>query len=133
MHEINFNIIKAIAPSIDMATLLFNVRASTSVNVNIYKIQKAINFTYFTPKIFHINPSKTVHIYTFATVTVHIYTVTVAMYSIILLIFHFAPFFLSLLHLQNQLVLLLSLIIFFSLWYTQTHPHKQTNTETHKT
>ena len=40
MHEINFNIIKAIALSIDVTTLLFNVRASTSVDVNIYKIQK---------------------------------------------------------------------------------------------
>ena len=115
MHEINFNIIKAIALSIDVTTLLFNVRASTSVDVNIYKIQKVTNFTYFTPKIFPISPSKTVHIYTFATVTVHIYTVIVVVYSIILLISHFTPFFLSLLHLQNQLVLLLSLIIFFFL------------------
>ena len=38
------------------------LRASTSVDVNICKIQKATNFTHFTPKIFHISPSKTVHI-----------------------------------------------------------------------
>ena len=32
------------------------------MDVNICKIQKATNFTHFTPKIFHISPSKTVHI-----------------------------------------------------------------------
>ena len=85
------------------------------MDVNICKIQKATNFTYFIPKIFHISPSKTVHIYTFATVTVHIYTVIVTVYPIILLISHFAPFFLSFLHLQKRLRLLLSLIIFFFL------------------
>ena len=58
-----------------------------------------------------------------------IYTVTEIVYPIILLIFYFAPFFLSLLHLQNQLKLLLSLIIFFFLWYTQTHPHEHTHTD----
>ena len=47
------------------------------MDVNICKIQKAINFTYFTPKIFHISPSKIVHIYTFTTVIMHIYTVTI--------------------------------------------------------
>ena len=109
------------------------LRASTSLDVNICKIQKATNFTHFTPKIFHISPSKTVYIYTFAIVTMHIYMVTIAVYPIILLISHSAPFFLSLLHLQKQLKLLLSLIIFFFLWYTQTHPHRQANTETHKT
>jgi len=67
------------------------VRKSSSVDVNIYKIQKTTNFTHFTPKIFHISLFKTVHIYTFATVIVR--TVTIAMYPIILLISHFAPFF----------------------------------------
>ena len=102
------------------------LRASTSVDVNICKIQKATNFTHFTPKIFHISPSKTVYIYTFTIVTMHIYMVTIAVYPIILLISHFAPFFLSLLHLQKQLKLFLSLIIFFFLWYTQTNQHKDT-------
>ena len=61
------------------------------MDVNICKIQKTTNFTHFTPKIFHISLFKTVHIYTFATVTVR--TVIVAVYPIILLISHFAPFF----------------------------------------
>ena len=52
------------------------------MNIKLCKIQKATNFTHFIPKIFHINPSKTMNIYTFATV-----------YIIILLISHFAPFF----------------------------------------
>ena len=83
--------------------------ASTSVNINICKIQKATNFTYFylkISKIFHIRPSKIVYI----------------VYTIILLISHFAPFFLSLL-----------LIIFFLRYtQTQTHPHTNTNTQTNQ-
>ena len=63
------------------------------MDVKLFKIQKATNFKHFSPKIFHISPFKTMYIYTFATVTVHIYTVIVAVYPIILLISHFAPFF----------------------------------------
>ena len=47
--------------------------ASTLVEVNICKIckiQKTTNFTHFISKIFHISPSKNVHIYTFIIVTV---------------------------------------------------------------
>ena len=68
------------------------------MDVKLCKIQKAANFTHFVPKFFHISLSNTVYIYTFAIVTLHIYTVTVVMYTIILLISHFAYFFLSLLH-----------------------------------
>ena len=71
------------------------------MDVKLCKIQKATNFTHFVQKIFHISLSKTMYIYTFAIVTMHIYTVTVAVYTIILLISHFAPFFLSLLHAQR--------------------------------
>ena len=74
-------------------------------------MQKVTNFTHLVPKFFHVSPSKIVYIYTFAIVNVYIYTVIVDVYLIILLILHLAPFYLSLLHLQNQL----ELIIFFFL------------------
>ena len=91
-------------------TILFNVckqfimfRASTSVDVKLCKIQKATNFTHFAPKIFHISLSKTVYIITCAIVIMHICTVLVDVYPIILLISHFAPFFLSLFSVHNEL------------------------------
>ena len=45
-----------------------------------------MNFTYLSHKTSHASPSKTMYIYTFAIVAVHIYTVTVTLYTIILLI-----------------------------------------------
>ena len=65
--------------------LTYPLRASTSVDVKLCKMQKPTNFTHFAQKIFHISLSKTMYIYTFATVTVHIYMVTVDVYLIILL------------------------------------------------
>ena len=55
------------------------------MDVKLCKIQKVTNFTHFAPKIFHFNLSKTVYIYTCATVTMHI-----DVYPIILLISHSA-------------------------------------------
>ena len=79
------------------------------MDAKLCKIQKVTNFTHFTSKIFHTSPFKTVHIYTFAIVTMHIYTVTVTVYTIILLIAHFTPFFFSLFSMQNELGLRLLL------------------------
>ena len=56
-------------------------------------IEKEMNFTHLSHKTSHINPYKTVYIYTFATVTMHICTVIVAMHTIILLISQFRTFF----------------------------------------
>ena len=83
--------------------------ASTSVNVNICKIQKATNFTYFylkISKIFHIRPSKIVYI----------------VYTIILLISHFAPFFFS----------PFSSSSFSSDTHKHKHKHTHTHTQTHR-
>ena len=86
-----------------MFVCLLFIRAPVLVDVKLCKIKKkTTNFTHFAPKIFHISHSKTVYIYIFATATVHIYTIIIAVYTIILLISHFAPFFLSLLHLQTN-------------------------------
>ena len=80
------------------------------------------------------------YIYTF--VTVYIYMVIVAVYTIILLISQFHTFFLSLLCVQNKLSLrlLLSSSSFSSDTHkhtrtnipTQIHLHRQINTEIHK-
>ena len=51
-------------------------------DVNLCIIQKDTNFTHFASKILHISVSKSVHICTFTTVTVHICTVIVALYFI---------------------------------------------------
>jgi len=99
----------------------------TSMDVKLCKIQKTTNFTHFALKIFHINLSKTVYIYTCAIVTVHICTVTIVVYPIILLISHFTPFFLSLLHAQRTQSQASPLPIFFFLRYTQTHLHTNTS------
>ena len=90
------------------------------MNIKLCKIQKATNFTHFIPKIFHINPSKTMNIYTFATV-----------YIIILLISHFAPFF-SLFSMQNKLTSPLHIVFFLRYTQTQTHPHPNTSTQTNQ-
>ena len=67
------------------------------------------------------------YIYTFATVIMHIYTVTVVMYTIILLISHFAHFFLSLLIAKRtQCQTLLSLSYFSSDIHKHTHMDKPT-------
>ena len=108
------------------------LRASILVDVKLCKIQKATNFIHVVPKDFHISLSKTVYIYTCATVTVHICTVTVDVYLIILFInFTFAPFFLSLLRAQQTQWLLLSSNT-HKHTHAQTHPHKQINTKIHK-
>ena len=112
------------------------LRDSTSVDVKLCKIQKTTNFTHFALKIFHISLFKTVYIYTFATVTMHICVVTVNVYPIILLISCSLLFFLSLLCAQRTQWLLLSLSS-FSLnthkhTHTQTNPHGQTNRETNR-
>ena len=65
------------------------------MDVNICKIQKSTTFIHFIPKIFRISPSKTVQIYTFAIVTMHICMATVACVYHILLISRFALFFFS--------------------------------------
>ena len=83
------------------------IRASASADVNLCIIQKDTNFTHFASKMLHISASKSVHICTFATVTIHICKVTIALYFIFLIIFSltsqviFSLFFvnsLSLLH-----------------------------------
>ena len=60
-------------------------------------IEKEMNFTHLSHKTSRISPFKTMYIYTFTTITVHIYTIIVAVHIIILLInltiSH--PFFLS--------------------------------------
>ena len=93
------------------------------MNVNIYKIQKVTNFTHFTQKIIHISPSKTVNIYTFAIVTVHICTVTVDVYLIILLISHSHIFF-SLFSMHNKLSDFSSPHLLFPQIHTNTPTHK---------
>ena len=119
------------------------VRASTSALLYSCIIEKERNFTHLSHKTAHISPSKIVHIYTFATATVHIYTVTVDVHPIILLISQFRTFFsLSLLRVQNELSLRLLLSSFaFSLdthkythinTLTQTHTQRQINTKIHK-
>ena len=124
-----------------MKLVIGQLRASTSVDVKLRKIQKVTNFTHFAPKIFHIDLSKTV--YTCATLIVYICTVTVAMYPIILLISHFTHFFFSLFSVHNGLSLRLLLSSsYFSLdthkhththiQSTQTHPRRKINTEIHK-
>ena len=65
------------------------------MDVKVCKMQKVTNFTHFVQKIFHVGTSIIVYIYTFATVIVHIYTVTVDVYPIILLISRLAFFFSS--------------------------------------
>ena len=97
------------------------VKVSTLVDINICKIQKITNFTHFTPKIFYISPSKIVYIYTFATIIVHIYTITVTVHTIILLISQFPTFFLSLLCVQNELNL--RLLLSSSSFSSDTHKH----------
>ena len=67
-----------------------------------FTIQKVAYFTHFDQKNTHISRCKIVYKCTSATVTVHICTVIVALLYIILIIYNFAPFFLSLLHLQNK-------------------------------
>ena len=89
------------------------------------KMEKLTTFTQFEQKITHISGCKLVYKYIIATVTVHICTVTVACVFIILLI-PVRTFFFSLFSVHNEL----SLLIFFFLGCTQTHPH--TNTPTHK-
>ena len=105
--------------------MCFHLWASTPARVNLCKIQKVTNFTHFTPKIFHISPSKVVQIYTFATVTMHRCMVTVARVYHILLISCFAPFF-SLFFMQNKLTSLLNPHHLFP------QIHTNTNTPTHK-
>ena len=65
------------------------------------------------------------YIYTFATVIVHIYMVTVDVHPIILLISQFRTFFsLSSPCAKRTQSQTSPLLIFFFLRYTQTHPHK---------
>ena len=109
------------------------VRASTSALVYSCIIEKKRNFTHLSHKTAHISPSKIVHIYTFATATVHIYTVTVDVHPIILLISQFRTFFSLSSPCAKQTQSQTSpLLIFFFLRYTQTHSHRQINTEIHK-
>ena len=72
------------------------LRASAPVFVYSCIIEKELNFTHLSHKTSHISLSKTVYIYTFVTIIVHIYTITVAVHTIILLISQFPTFFLSL-------------------------------------
>ena len=106
------------------------LRDSTSVDVKLCKTQKTTNFTHFVLKIFHISLFKTVYIYTFATVTMHICTVTVNVYPIILLISCLLLFFLSSLCTTNSVTS--PFLIFFFLKYTQTHPHTNKPTRTNQ-
>ena len=120
---------------------LYMLRASTSVDVKLCKIQKPTNFTHFVPKIFYISLFKTVYIYKFATVTMHICTVTVNVYPIILLISHSHLFF-SLFSVHNELSDFSSPHLLFPQIHTNTPTHKHihtdkstqryTNTPTHK-
>ena len=91
-----------------------------------------MNFTHLSHKTSHVSPSKTMYIYTFAIVTVHIYTVIITVYTIILLI---SLIFFSLLRVQNNPHLLFPQIHTNTSTQTnqhkdtQTHPHEQTNKE----
>ena len=99
------------------------LRASTSVDVKLCKMQKSTNFTHFALKIFYISFSKTVYIYTFTIVTVHICTVTVDVYLIILLISHSHIFF-SLFSMHNKLSDFSSPHLLFPQIHTNTATHK---------
>ena len=59
-----------------------------SIHTNATKIQKVIKFTQLSFKTTHISWCKNVYICIFATITMHICTVTVAVYNNTLLFFH---------------------------------------------
>ena len=104
-----------------------------------------MNITHSSHKTSHNSPSKIVYIYIFAIVTMHIYTITIAMHTIILLISKFRTFF-SLSspcakRTQSQTSPFF-IFFFFSLdtpknthtnTCTQTNQHKDTQTHPHKT
>ena len=88
-------------------TIASALRASTSVDAKFCIIEKTPHFTHFDLKNTHISKCKIVHLYTSATVTVHICTV------IVTCVFNILHFF-SLLHLtlsasHSHLSLVLSL------------------------
>ena len=92
-------------------------------------IEKEINFTHLSHKTFHISPSKTVYIYIFAIVTVHIYTITIAMHTIILLISQFRTFFsLSSQCAKRTQSQTSPFFIFFFFFYLDTPKNTHTNT-----
>ena len=68
-------------------------------------IEKDTNFTHFASKMLHISASKLVHIYTFATVTMHICTIIVDLVSNILDFFSLLHLTLSASHSHLSLVL----------------------------
>ena len=96
-------------------------------------MEKVTTFTQFEQKITHISGCKLVYKYTIATVIVHICTVTVACVFIILLISRSHIFF-SLFSMHNELSDFSSPHLLFPQMHTntQTHPHRQINTEIHK-
>ena len=89
------------------------------------KIEKDTSFTHFASKLLHISASKLVYIFSLVTVIVFIYTVTIACVFIILLISVRTNFSLSSLCTTTSAPHLLFLRC------TQTHSHRQINTETH--
>ena len=106
------------------------LRASAPIFVYSYIIEKELNFTHLSHKTSHISPSKIVYIYTFATIIVHIYTITVTVHTIILLISQFPTFFLSLLCVQNELNL--RLLLSSSSFSSDTHKHIHTDKSTQR-
>ena len=109
------------------------LRASASTLVYSCIIEKKGNFTHLSHKISYTNLSKIVYIYTFATVIVHIYMVTVDVHPIILLISPFRTFFsLSSPCAKRTQSQTSPLLIFFFLRYTQTHPHTNTSIQTNQ-
>ena len=107
------------------------VRASASADVNPYIIQKDTNFTHFVSKMLYISASKSVHIYTFAKVTMHICTVTVALYFIFLIIFSLTSQVIFSLFFVNSLSLLH--LTLFHLYLLYTNHQFQTNHQNHQT
>ena len=98
------------------------------MEVKLCKMQKPTNFTHFAPKIFHISLSKTMYIYTFATVTVHMCMVIVDVYLIILLIsrshLFFSPF-----SMHNELSHFSSPYFLFPQIHTNAPTHKHIHTD----
>ena len=90
-------------------------------------IEKDTTFTHFVSKLLHISASKILHIYPLATITVHIYTVTVACVYNILIIFDSLLFFSLFSICKTNPPSLCS----FFLWYTKSkinYKHKKSTT-----
>ena len=96
-------------------------------DVNLCIIHKDTNFTHFASKMLHVNASKSVHICTFATITVHIYMVTIDLYFIFLIIFSLTFQVIFSLFSVNSLTLLHLTLFHHYLLYTnhQTNPRSR--------